>query len=126
MLEDIVHCLAGQKRFEDDSKEPDLLPNVNKADMAKIIEAIKKFLRLCVGAVKAPLAYITKETTIVHTYGDYPKYMTPDDKMIASVLHIPPEKNNLLLEHNVHSVKEQSMIGSGLQGYRSVTMFQTA
>ena len=32
--EDTVHELAGQKRLEDEHKDPDMLPNVNKADMA--------------------------------------------------------------------------------------------
>ena len=32
--EDTVHLLAGQKRLKDDYKDPDMLPKVNKADMA--------------------------------------------------------------------------------------------
>ena len=38
--EDIVHLLAGQKRLKDDYKDPDVLPEINKSDMAGKIEAI--------------------------------------------------------------------------------------
>ena len=38
--EDKVCLLAGQKRLKDDHKDPDMLPQVNKVDMAGMIEAI--------------------------------------------------------------------------------------
>ena len=44
MYEDRVHLLAGQLRLKDEYKEPDMLPKVDKADMAGTMEAIKKYL----------------------------------------------------------------------------------
>ena len=32
--EDIVHLLAGQKKLEDEYKDPNVLPKINKSDMA--------------------------------------------------------------------------------------------
>ena len=37
--------------------------------------------------------------------GDYPMYATPDDKMIARMLHLPPDKNKLLSEKDVERVQ---------------------
>ena len=39
-------------------------------------------------------------------YGDYPKYVTPDNEVIARMLHLPPEKNRLHNEQSAQSVKE--------------------
>ena len=39
--EDTVHLLTGQKRLKDDYNDPNMLPKVNKADMAGTKEAIK-------------------------------------------------------------------------------------
>ena len=39
--EDIVHMLAGQRRLEDGYKDPDILPKVNKTDMAGTMMSIK-------------------------------------------------------------------------------------
>ena len=52
-----------------------------------------------------PLACIIRKTIIVETYGDYPMYAAPDDKMIARMLHLPPDKNKLLLEKDAQSVR---------------------
>ena len=71
-----------------------MLLNINKADMANTMEAIKDYLRLHCGVLRALLAYINRNTTMVQTYGDYPKYTAPDADMIARMQHWPPDKNN--------------------------------
>ena len=43
---DTLHLLGGQKRLED-GRDPNMLPQVKKADMAETMEAIKDCLRLC-------------------------------------------------------------------------------
>ena len=75
MHEGTVCLLACQTRLEDD-----ILPKVNKADNAGMMEAIEEYHR---GVIRAPLAYITRKTIIVQTYVDDPKYATPDDEMIT-------------------------------------------
>ena len=62
-----------------------MLPKVNKADMTGMMESIKECLRSHHGVVGAPLAHIIRKTIIVLTYDDYPKYETPDYKMIAMI-----------------------------------------
>ena len=96
--ENTVHLMAGQKKLEDEYKDSNVLLKINKSDMAGTMEAIKEYLRSCCGVIWAPLAYIIRKTIIVHTYGMYPMYATPDDKMITRMLHLPPEKNKLLCE----------------------------
>ena len=32
-------------------------------------------------------------------------FVTPDSKMIARMIHLPPERNQLLSEHDIQSVK---------------------
>ena len=83
-----------------------MLPKINKSDMAGMIESIKEYLRPCHGLAKAPLAYIIRKTTLVQTMGDYPIHAIPDDKMIARMLHLPSEKNQLLLERDVHNIQD--------------------
>ena len=39
--EDTLHLLAGQKRLKEEDKDPDILPKVNKADIAGMMEFIK-------------------------------------------------------------------------------------
>ena len=56
-----MHQLAGQKRLENENKDPDMLPNVNKADMAGMKESIKEYLRSCCDVIRAPLAYIIRK-----------------------------------------------------------------
>ena len=95
--EETVHLLAGQKKLKDEYKNPDMLPKTNKSDMAGTMESIKEYLRACHGVIKAPLAsYVIRKTMTVQTNGDYPTYATPDDKMIARMLHLPLNKNTLL------------------------------
>ena len=63
-----------------------------------MMEAIEEYIRLCHGVVRAPFAYVIRKTIIVETYGDYPAYATPDNEMIARMLHLLPDKKKLLLE----------------------------
>ena len=49
-----------------------------------------------------------RKTIIAQTYGDYPKYATPDDKMIARMLHLSQEKKRLHDEQSAQSVKEHA------------------
>ena len=42
--EDSVNLLTGQERLEDEYKDPDVLPKVNKVDMAGLMESIKEYL----------------------------------------------------------------------------------
>ena len=58
MHEDTVHLLVGQKKLEDEYKDPDELPKISKSDMAGMMEANKEYLRSHHGIVRAPLAYI--------------------------------------------------------------------
>ena len=50
------------------------------------------------------MAYVIQKTIAVHTYGDYLMYATPDDKMIARMLHLHFKKNMLLHETDTHTV----------------------
>ena len=102
--EDTVHLLAEQKRLKDEYKDPDLLSKVNKADIARTIVSIKEYFRSYVCVVRVPLASIIKKTKTVQTYGDYPKYAAPDDKMITRMSHLPQER--LKNEQSAQSVNE--------------------
>ena len=51
-----------------------------------MIEGFEEYLRSCHHVIRAPLAYIMMKNTVVETYGDYPKYVTADNKTIASRL----------------------------------------
>ena len=65
MQEETVNLLAGQKRWEDDYNNPDVLSKFHKADMAGTMDAIKEYLRLHSGVVKAPPACIIRKTIVV-------------------------------------------------------------
>ena len=65
LCEDTVCLLAGQKRLEDNYKDPDVLPKVNKADMTGMMEVIKGYLRSYHGVIRAPLTYIIMKTVII-------------------------------------------------------------
>ena len=65
--------LTGQKWLEDKYKDPNVVPKVNKADMAGTMEAIKEYQRSCHSVMRAPFAYIIRKAIIVLTYVDYPK-----------------------------------------------------
>ena len=59
--EDTGCLIEGQNRLEDKYKNPDVLLKVNKANIAGMMEAIKGYLRLYHGVVRAPLVdVITK------------------------------------------------------------------
>ena len=90
---DTVHLQAGQKRLKDEYNDSDVLPKVNKADMAGIMESIEEYLRSHCNVMRAPLACIIRKARTVQTYGDYPKCLTPDNEMIVRVLNLPPDKN---------------------------------
>ena len=93
--EDTVHLLAGQKRVDINKKAPYVLPKVNKADMAGIIETIKEYCRSHHGVIRGPLAYVIRKIIIVQTFGDYPRYATPDDIMMTRMLTLPPDKKKM-------------------------------
>ena len=97
-----MHLLAGQKRLEVEYKDPDVLPKVNKAVMAGMMESIRSHHSV----IRAPLVYIIRKTITVQTYGDYSTYTTHDNTMITRMLHLPPEKNILHNEQSAQSVKE--------------------
>ena len=102
--------LASQKRLENKYKDPNMLPKVNKADMADTKESMEKYLRSHHGVVRAPLAYIIRKTIMVQVYDDYSKYVSPDDKMIAMMLHQPPDKSKLHNKQSVQSVIKHTAV----------------
>ena len=59
--------------------------------------------------MRAPHAYVFKKTIIVLTYGYYPKYVTPDDKMITIMLHLPLDKSKLHSKKSVWSTKKNTI-----------------
>ena len=61
---------------------------------------VKEYLISHHDVVREPLAYVIRKTIMVMTNGDYPMCATPDDEMIAWMLHLLPEKNRLLSEHD--------------------------
>ena len=82
-----------------------MLPKINKSDMAGTMEYIKEYLRSCHGVIRAPLAYIIRNTITVQIIGDCPTYATCDNKMIARMLDLPQDKNKLLSEGDVQRVQ---------------------
>ena len=76
--------------------------------MTGTMEFIEEYLRAHHDVLKAPLAYIIKKTITVKTYGDYPTYATPHDKMLARMLHLPQDKNKLLLERDVQKGQDHT------------------
>ena len=64
----MVHLLACQKRHEDDCKDPDMLPKINKSDMAGTMESKKEYLRLCHGVIRMPHACVLRKAIVVQTY----------------------------------------------------------
>ena len=69
-----------------------MLAKVNKAEMAGMIESIKKYLRSCCGLVGAPLAFAIMITILVKIYYDSPKYATSENETIARMLHLPQDR----------------------------------
>ena len=60
-----------------------MLPKVNEADMAEAMETTKECPRSCSGVMRASIAHVNRKIIIVQAYGDYPRYVTPDNKMIT-------------------------------------------
>ena len=61
----------------------------------RMMMSIKEYLRSCHSVIRAAHTYVIRKAITVQTYHDYPKYATPDDKMITRMLHQPPDKNKL-------------------------------
>ena len=101
-----VHLMMKQKKLKDECKDPNMLPKINKSDMAGMMEAIKEYLRSRHGVTRAPLAYVIRKTITVQIYGDYPMYPFPDDEMIARMLHLPADKNQVTSEQGAQSVSQ--------------------
>ena len=108
VCEDTVHLPTSQKRLKHEYKDLNMVPKVKKADMAGMIEAIKEYLRSNHGVIIASLAHVITKVVIVQTYDDYPKYVTPDDEMIARKLDTPQDKNRLHNEQRTPLVKEHA------------------
>ena len=69
-----------------------MLPKVKKANMAGMMEAIKEYLRLCHRVKRATLTYVIRKKIAIEACAIYPWYATPNDVMIASMLHIPKRR----------------------------------
>ena len=75
--------------LENEYKEPDMLPKINKSDMEGIVEAIKECLKSNHDIEKAQLACIVRKMIIPKTNGNYLLYATSNEKMITKMLHLP-------------------------------------
>ena len=53
---DTVHLMLEQKKIEDEYKDPDVLPKINKSDMAERMETIEEYHRSHQCVTRAPLA----------------------------------------------------------------------
>ena len=131
--EDTVCLLAEQKKLNNEYKDPDVLPKINKSYMTGTMKAIEEYLRSHQDVIRALMAYIIRKTILVQSYGDYPKYVASDNGMISRMLHLPPDKNELILEWDAQSArasiaeykrdnKSVRHFVSDLQGYWSVSM----
>ena len=58
--EDTVCLLAGQKKYKEEYKDPDVLHKINKSDMTGMMEANEEYLRSCHGVMQAHLAYVIR------------------------------------------------------------------
>ena len=106
--EDTLCLMTGQKKLEDEYKDPNVMPKINKSDIAGMMEAIKEYLRLHCGVVRLPFVYVIWKTITVQTYGDYHMYATPDDEMNARMLHLPLDKNKVHNEQSAQSVTQHT------------------
>ena len=61
MNEDTLYIISGQKKLEDEYRDANVLPKINKSDMARTMEAIKKYLRLCIVYHKGTFCTFYKE-----------------------------------------------------------------
>ena len=103
-----VFLMTGLKKLKDAFIDPNVLPKFNISDMAGTMEAIKEYLRSHWVVIQAPLAYVIRKTIKVQTCGDYPSYPTPDNEMIARMLHLPSDKNKIYNEQNLQSVPQHT------------------
>ena len=65
MPEYTVYPLSSQWKLEDDYKDPDMLPKINKSDFAGMMEAIEEYLRSGHGVLRVPLASVIRNATKV-------------------------------------------------------------
>ena len=91
-----MHLLIRQKRL----KDPDVLPEFNKADMAGTMETINGYLRSYHGFLRMPLVYFIRKAIIDQTHCDFPKCATPDNKIITRTLHLIPAKNSKSIQQS--------------------------
>ena len=103
-----MHLLAGKKKLEDKHRDLNVLPKINKSDMAGMMEAIKEHLRFHCSVVSALLAYNIRKTIKVQNYGDYPMYANPDNEIITRMLHLPSEKGKVHNEQSAQSVTQHT------------------
>ena len=54
--EGTVHLQTGQKQLEENYKYPDMMPKVDKVDMAGMLKANKEYLQLHHHVTPAPIA----------------------------------------------------------------------
>ena len=67
-----------------------------------MMESIKKYQSYCHGVMKVPFAYKIRKAITVQTYGNYPKYATPDNEMITRMIHLHKITKNYTM-NKVHS-----------------------
>ena len=84
-----MHIMKGQKKLKDEYHDPNVLPKINKYLMAGLMVVIKEYLTSFYCGVREPLEYIIRKTITVQTYGHYSTFATPDNEMIARMLHLP-------------------------------------
>ena len=48
-----------------------------------------------------PLAYLIRKSIVVQSYGENLSHETPDDEMIARLLHLLADKNKMYNEQSV-------------------------
>ena len=93
-----MYLLAGQKSFKDEYKDPYMLPKIHDRDNG----GHQRISQRHHGVVRVPLAYLISNILLIQTYGDYPKYATPDNEIITRMLYLSSGKNKL------HNEKEPS------------------
>ena len=63
--EDTLHLVSGQKKLKYHYRDHDVLPKINKSDMAGTMEVIKEYPRLHHDVVRASLANVIQKAVIV-------------------------------------------------------------
>ena len=86
------------------------MPQVKKANMVEMMEAIEKYLRLHHSVKRGPLSYVIRKAIIVQTYDTNSWYATPDDKIIAKMLHLLMKQNRLCKESMASSRKKHTIV----------------